>query len=176
MSSDKVFGPNASVTIKAPPEIIWEILLDFSKYPEWNPFVRSQILLDDNGTIAADQSPRPGAVIDVKVTIPPSLTAKESSLQGSKQKITVVEKDKFNIEWAFVSPTPFLLKTHRYQWLRAEISSDGEPSTVYETEDAFFGPVAYIVKWTLGKGLQQGFDAMGEALKKRSEEVYQSRN
>lgn len=30
-----------SITINAPKERVWEILTDFEKYPEWNPFVKS---------------------------------------------------------------------------------------------------------------------------------------
>ena len=29
-----------TITIDAPKEKIWEILLDFDRYPEWNPFMR----------------------------------------------------------------------------------------------------------------------------------------
>ena len=29
------------IEIAASPERIWSILMDFSAYPEWNPFIRS---------------------------------------------------------------------------------------------------------------------------------------
>ena len=29
------------ITINTPPETVWKILMDFEKYPEWNPFVIS---------------------------------------------------------------------------------------------------------------------------------------
>ena len=25
----------------APPDVVWEVLLEFDSYPEWNPFVRA---------------------------------------------------------------------------------------------------------------------------------------
>lgn len=28
------------ITINAPPERVWRILIDFSQFPEWNPFIR----------------------------------------------------------------------------------------------------------------------------------------
>ena len=30
-----------SININARPEKVWEILMDFERYPEWNPFVTS---------------------------------------------------------------------------------------------------------------------------------------
>jgi hypothetical protein len=29
------------IDIDARPEVVWEILMDFEKYPEWNPFIKS---------------------------------------------------------------------------------------------------------------------------------------
>jgi hypothetical protein len=31
----------ASVDIDAPAQRVWEILMDFDRYPDWNPFIRS---------------------------------------------------------------------------------------------------------------------------------------
>ena len=31
---------HSEIEIAAPAEIVWEILLDFEKYPDWNPFIR----------------------------------------------------------------------------------------------------------------------------------------
>jgi len=31
---------SAAVDIKAKPERVWEVLTDFARYPEWNPFIR----------------------------------------------------------------------------------------------------------------------------------------
>ncbi len=35
------FSIKTSTNIKATPEIIWEVLMNFSSYPEWNPFIKS---------------------------------------------------------------------------------------------------------------------------------------
>lgn len=30
-----------SVEIDAPPQVVWQILTDFDRFPQWNPFIRS---------------------------------------------------------------------------------------------------------------------------------------
>ena len=31
----------ASIDIEAPPAVVWQVVSDFARYPEWNPFIRS---------------------------------------------------------------------------------------------------------------------------------------
>jgi len=50
------------------------------------------------------------------------------------------------------------------------VVEDGRKKTRYETIEVFGGPLAYVIKCVVGSGLQQGFTAMAEGLKKRSEE------
>jgi len=45
--------------IEAPPEGVWELLADFSRYPEWNPLIR-----------AAEGSPGPGASLRLTIARP----------------------------------------------------------------------------------------------------------
>lgn len=35
------FAIRSGVTIDAPPSRVWSVLLDFPRYPEWNPFIRA---------------------------------------------------------------------------------------------------------------------------------------
>lgn len=45
--------------------------------------------------------------------------------------------------------------------------SEFEGQVYYETYEAYFGPLAYIVKGLFEEGLQEGFEAQGEALQMR---------
>lgn len=51
------------------------------------------------------------------------------------------------------------------------VGCEGEQEvTKYESVEVFEGILAYVVKWALRRGLDQGFQAMGDALKIRAEE------
>jgi len=51
----------SEIEIRSSPERIWEILADFSRYPEWNPFIRSiRGYLVPGGPITAELRP-PGS-------------------------------------------------------------------------------------------------------------------
>jgi hypothetical protein len=48
-----------TISISASPERVWEVLMDFARYPEWNPFVRS-----------IEGSPTEGSVLQVRIEPP----------------------------------------------------------------------------------------------------------
>jgi uncharacterized protein YndB with AHSA1/START domain len=47
------------IEIKAPPNIVWEILTDFKRFDQWNPFIRS----------VTGEATR-GAQLQVKIRLP----------------------------------------------------------------------------------------------------------
>lgn len=51
------------------------------------------------------------------------------------------------------------------------MSTVGGGGTKYESIEVFTGLAAYFLKFFLGSGLKKGFVEMGEALKKRCEEM-----
>ncbi|MFI8917354.1 SRPBCC family protein [Streptomyces sp. NPDC053513] len=42
---------NASIEIQASPEEVWEVLTDFSAYPQWNPFMTSAQVTSPGGRL-----------------------------------------------------------------------------------------------------------------------------
>ena len=44
-----------------------------------------------------------------------------------------------------------------------------EGKTVYETREVFGGPLAFFVKWLLGRWLRRSFEEMADSLKRVSE-------
>ncbi|KIL65397.1 hypothetical protein M378DRAFT_43210, partial [Amanita muscaria Koide BX008] len=167
-----VFKLAASTLIDAPIEDVWKVLLDFPSYNEWNAFVRNQTITDSNKTPLADQQTAlPGHYINIFVHLPPTLSSPSfpSFLHSSSAfgRITTVDHTSHRAAWVLVSPLPkFLLTSERWQTLTVEEETG---KTRYETVEVFGGVFAYFVKWLLQGALQQGFEAMAEGLKKRSE-------
>jgi len=61
-------------------------------------------------------------------------------------------------KWTALSIVPCDTDEHRHE-------------TLYESRTVYHGPVAYIVRKLYGPALQEGYDSMAHALKKRVEEL-----
>ncbi|CAL1698177.1 unnamed protein product [Somion occarium] len=164
-AEDGVFTMTASATIDAPVEKVWNVLLDFPSYPEWNPFVRSQVVVDAANKPLDDQTPKLGSTLILTVNIPPGKDG-ESHPQKSHEIVTLVDHENHRVAWRYASLPNWLLNAER--WQSISLSDDGKAK--YDTVEVFGGPVAYLVKWITGKDLKKSFDAFADALKKRSEE------
>lgn len=40
LANDTVFAVGTNITIDAPIDAVWDVLLDWDNYADWNPFVR----------------------------------------------------------------------------------------------------------------------------------------
>lgn len=121
---------------------------------------------------ASQQTPRAGAHLHIyPVHIPPSFDPPSIFPAGSAfQIITIVDNDNYRCAWEDVQFPSWLLSTERWQAL-VEVVEDGRKKTRYETIEVFSGLMAHLVKMFVGNGLQMGFTAMAEGLKKRSEDM-----
>ncbi|KAI0272636.1 hypothetical protein BC834DRAFT_966632 [Gloeopeniophorella convolvens] len=157
-----VFSIRASVLIDAPRDKVWNVLLDFPAYKEWNPFTREQVVTD------AQKKPvtEPLAVghhLVIGAHIPPTMND-SVKLQRSFEVVSVLDHGRHVIAWNYVPDIPGTLGAERFQTL-----SEADGKTLYETDHVFFGPLAYVIKFIMRKQLQQSFDEMAAALKARSE-------
>ncbi|KAN0079927.1 hypothetical protein V8E55_009493 [Tylopilus felleus] len=178
LTSHGVFTASASSTIDAPRDIAWQVLMDWASYHEWNPFVRNQCLTDGSKQPlgAAQQTPRAGAHLLIHpVHIPPSFDPPAIFPASSVFVIiTAMDPDNYRCAWETADYPPWLLHSVRWQML-TEVVEDGRKKTRYESIEVFNGVLAYAIKYFVGSGLQQGFTAMAEGLKKRSEELQERR-
>lgn len=125
---------------------------------------------------AAQQTPRAGAHLLIHpVHIPPSFDPPAIFPASSVFVIiTAMDPDNYRCAWETADYPPWLLHSVRWQML-TEVVEDGRKKTRYESIEVFNGVLAYAIKYFVGSGLQQGFTAMAEGLKKRSEELQERR-
>lgn len=170
---DGVFSISASIVIDAPRDVVWDVLMDWKAYHEWNPFVRNQYLTDaSKRPLPADQqTPRAGAHLLIHpVHIPPSFDPPKFLPAGSSHEIiTAIDTQNYRCAWVTADYPTWMLRAERWQAL-VEVEEDGRKKTRYETMEVFDGVLAYVVMGLVGDGLRKGFIAMAEGLKTRSED------
>ncbi|KAF8219088.1 hypothetical protein L208DRAFT_1418859 [Tricholoma matsutake] len=169
LASSGVFSVSSSITIDAPREKVWSIILDFASYKEWNPFVRGQTIVDKAGNALSDQTPAEGQYLLISpVHLPPTMGEPGwFQTQSTSTTISTLDQENYRVAWIGISFPRFLLNTERWQSLSVDL--DGK--TKYETIEVFSGILAYIVKFLMREKLVMGFNAQAEGLKQRAEQT-----
>ncbi|KAL0570434.1 hypothetical protein V5O48_011528 [Marasmius crinis-equi] len=199
-ASPGVFNPNASILINAPIDKVWDAVLNFTAYPEWNPFVRlvkqstrwlvvlifnlfrSLMVTDAFGLPLADQTAREGAYIIINSQVPPiegpvnaSTTSNPLHTKIDRDMIIHVDTpEKYQAAWKFAGAPESVLSAEYWSAV-SEVVSGSETLTFYESREVFNGAIAKFVKETYGSGVQKGFEAQATALKARVEGQLQSK-
>ncbi|ELZ95103.1 cyclase/dehydrase [Haloferax mucosum ATCC BAA-1512] len=138
-----------SIDIDAPPARVWEVLVDFDHYPEWNPFMR----------IAG--RPNEGATLTVHL-MPPG--GRESVFEPD---VVRCEKHR-ELAWVGHLVVSGLFDgEHRFHLEPL----DGGERTRFEHTEAFTGLLSGPLLWYMGDETRAGFVAMNEGLKTRVEGV-----
>ncbi|KAF8633825.1 hypothetical protein AX15_001236 [Amanita polypyramis BW_CC] len=167
-----VFAVSASSLIDAPIADVWNIILDFGSYKEWNPFVRGQTIVDSHKNPLPDQTPAPGRYLLIApVHLPPTMG--DPGWFGTSSaftRIKAIEHENHRAAWHFVALSGFLLRSERWQALSIDLNG----KTKYETTEVFYGIVAWLVYFFVGTNLTLGFNAQAEALKHRAERLHKA--
>lgn len=135
------------IEIAASPQRIWSILMDFSAYPEWNPFIR---------TLIGDVTP--GRSLRASIQLP---GAKAMSF---RPKVRVAEHLK-ELRWLGHLLLPGLFDGEHYFQLAALANS----RTRFVQGEKFSGMLVSLFAARLGVSIKEGFVAMNAALKDRAE-------
>lgn len=137
----------AEITLQAPLEWVFELLVDFSAYGRWNPFV-----VDVTGASRAAEG----------VQMRFRLRWREGRYIHSDEQVTRVQapaEGEALVAWRYDSPLARwgLLRSERVQTLRCLPNGH----TAYTTEEIFHGPAAAFVpvEW-----VQAGFEAQARAM------------
>lgn len=132
--------------IHAPPAAVWEILLEFDSYPEWNPFVRSIVGLPVKGEQLVVTIRPPGARA---MTFTPAVVAVETNERFA---------------WRGQLVAPFVFDGYHEFHLEAV---DGERRTRLLQRETFRGALVPVLLDQ--RRVERGFRAMNRALKERVE-------
>jgi hypothetical protein len=145
---------SVTVDIAAPQHFVWDVLLDYARYPEWNPYtvrVESTCLLGDPVDLYLPDPMRPGELMHQREWVchvePPARFAYE--MQPTAQLDVHARRDQY-------------------------VEASGPQSCLYWTTDAFSGSHADLVMEHSGAWVQAGFDAVAVALKARAEALWKA--
>lgn len=134
------------ILISASPKKVWSILVDFQKYPDWNPFIKK-----------AHGQPKIGEKLEVHI-FPPN--AKEMVFKPTVQ--ASVEEKEFSWLGHFLFPGIFDGK-HIF------IIESKESGCLFRQKENFSGLLVPLFWSKLDKDTRAGFKLMNTALKERAE-------
>ena len=135
------------IEINASAEKVWQLLIDFDAYPQWNPFIRSV-----SGT------PEPNSKLNILI--------QPSGARGMKFRPTVlkVEPEK-ELRWLGSLFVPGLFDGEHI----FNIEPLSETSVKFVQREQFSGLLVPLFWRSLDKDTRRGFNEMNAALKKRAE-------
>ncbi|WP_255193958.1 SRPBCC domain-containing protein [Natronobeatus ordinarius] len=132
--------------IDAPPDVVWEVLLEFDSYPEWNPFVRS-----------IEGIPVEGEHLRIRMEPP------ESRGMTFRPEVLVAEENR-RLAWLCRLLVPFAFDA--YHEFRLEPIDGGERTRLLQRE-TFRG--ALVPALLDEERVERGFRRMNAAVRERAE-------
>jgi hypothetical protein len=133
------------IEVAAPPERVWEVLVDFPGYAAWNPFM-----------VSIEGKAEVGEKITIEIA-PPNMRRRK--LRERVRAVTPYAE----LRWGAGLPIPGLLDgDHFFQLVK-----HGDRTRVLHGED-FTGLVVPLIKGMLAN-IEKGFALTNEALKRRVE-------
>jgi hypothetical protein len=135
------------ILIKAKPEKVWAILIDFQNYPSWNPFIKSI-----NGE----------AILGKKITARIEPPGAKGMTFKPKILSLVINKE---LSWIghFLFSGLFDGK-HKF-----EIIDNGDGTTTFKQSEIFKGILVPFFKKMIEDNTKKGFEAMNQKLKELAE-------
>ncbi len=138
------------ITINAPVELVWKILLDFDKYPDWNSFCPS----------IKNDSLEMGSPVEMMVDL-------GHGPSPQVEYICRVEPEEC-IAWAMTNKPEDPVHAVRSQYLKRINAS----SCSYITVDEFGGPEVSAMMDAFASAVEKGFNQCALDLKARAEQLH----
>jgi hypothetical protein len=151
-----ILAASEPIEIEAPASIVWEIITDFDRYGEWNPFcVRAQSTL------------QMGAAVNMSLVD----YANPGQLVPNVEYICAIEPERM-ISWELKDDPAWPYPARRDQI----ITPLGVERCGYVSTDAFLGENGIHVMRFAGGWVTRAFNDTARALKQRAEAFHQARN
>ena len=138
-----------SIDIEATPLDVWNVLMDFDAYSEWNPFIRSIV-----------------GIPEVEETLDVALGASGKKAMRLSPTVTDLEEPS-HFSWTGSIGVPGLFDGHHQFDL---IPTDG--GTRFEHHEQFSGILSAALLAMVRGTTTRGFEEMNQALKDRVESVH----
>lgn len=142
---------SATVEIGAPARFVWDVLVDYPRYPEWNPY-----------TVEVKTTLVIGEPIDLTLPNPDG----SPGTFVNREYIRIVDRPRL-LRYDTGDEIPGMFAV-RDQW----IQQLGPARCSYFTTDTFSGEHAAWVMENSGPWVKAGFDSVALALRVRSEELW----
>lgn len=139
-----------TVEIDAPQSLVWSVLTDYEKYPEWNPY-----------TVKVETTLELGTPIVLYLPDP----AKPGEIFRNVEWLSVIDAP-HHLQYNTGSEIPGI-HAIRDQW----VEDLGYGRSSYRTTDVFAGDIAQLVFDMQGEWVRNGFNAVACALKARAEHL-----
>ncbi|MDQ3910124.1 MAG: SRPBCC domain-containing protein [Thermoproteota archaeon] len=137
----------SEIEINSYPESVWNILIDFAAYDQWNPFI--------NRVVGAAKE---GSKIDIYIETPSGKNRKYSP------RITRIEEG-LELRWFGKSSLPGFLNAEHIFTIE-----ELQPERVrFIQREVFNGLLTRVFGKGVDTDIKQGFEDMNDALKKRAE-------
>lgn len=137
---------NHDLEVNAPAETVWQVITDFDKYPEWNPFLE-----------ACESTLKPGDPIHVTVHL---------GKQVRRETEYIIECTPGKGFAYRMKPPPLgMLRSRRSH----EIVPIDDQRCTYRSRFRLEGWLAPVVQAFMGKHLLAGFNGMSEGIRMRAE-------
>lgn len=147
--SETIRISSETVEIDAPAELVWQVIVDFASYPQWNEFcpeIEAQLEI--------------GSPVKMQVDL-------GEGLQEQLEYITCIEAP-HKIIWSMANRPGDPVHADRSQ----VISPLGRQRCSYVTYDDFSGDFAAAMVEQLGERVRAGFNLCARNLKARAESLY----
>lgn len=145
---------SVEVEIGAPAAFVWDVLVDYPRYAQWNPY-----------TVQVTTTLAVGDPIDLTLPNPDG----SGGTFVNREYVRVVDPP-HHLRYDTATEMPGIFAV-RDQW----IAECGPDRCTYHTTDAISGKYADTVMETTGAWVKAGFDAVAHALKARAEELWSAR-